>query len=264
MNAINAQVDRARLVDVSAKLSELVEKLSRKWAVGGGRLTKKRAEAASLLALYDEVVIILDRINREGIPAVARMLELIVGPMSKQDLHDEVEITQLLMPRLAVDLKSLYHWSYAIEDFLAHSSAKKVVDLTELRRISIFRHKMMVHQARTPMRRRGRVPSSHRTWGPDPENFRVMSHPMFQGLLWFGFRRKLARLNPYIPGLKQEANAFVKLDLVYRHFNAIPEGEVQWVRNELFGAVGLWSDPPVVVASALLKALKDYVAARRL
>ncbi len=251
--------------DVSTELVHLVEQLSLKsWHEGGGRLTKKRAEVASLLALYREVLVIASRINGEGVTAVARMNEIVKGPKTKEDLYDELAITQVHIPRLAVDLKSLYHWTYAVETFLKNSSAKHLVDRTELERISIFRHKLMVHHPQTPMRTRGRVASSHRTWGPEPENFRLMSHPMFQGALLSGHLRKLARLNQYVPGLREESNPWSKLDLVYRHFNSIPKPQSEWVRNELFGAVGIWSDPPAVVISALLNALKDYAAARRL
>jgi len=68
----------------------------------------------------------------------------------------------------------------------------------------------------------------------------------------------MARLNAFVPGLKAEENLWEKTDLIYRHYNALPAGERQWVRNQLFGTVGLRSDPPVVVSQALLEALKDY------
>src|SRR5260370_41984444 len=82
----------------------------------------------------------------------------------------ELAAAQSFIARLAVDVKSLYHWTYAIEDFLAHSSVPGRVDLSELNRISIFRHKPMVHHERTPMRKGGQVARSAQTWGPDTEN----------------------------------------------------------------------------------------------
>lgn len=232
--------------------------------IGGARRTKKRAEAASLLALYREVLIILDRIEHEGVTAVARLNEFMRLPPSEQD-PAEFPAISALTARLSVDIKSLYHWSYAIEDFFAHSSARATIDLAELRRIAIFRHKLMVHQARTPMRKRGHVPSSASTMGPDPENVRLVSHPILGGpAVWRGHVRQMAGLNRSVPGLKDEHNLWEKIDLIYRHYNLLPLKDQLWVRNELFGAVGLRSDPPAVVAFALLVALQDYQRQRML
>ena len=58
-----------RLDDVRAEISTIVGALSGRWRLGRGRLTKKRAEVASLLVLSREVVIILDRISRPSAKA---------------------------------------------------------------------------------------------------------------------------------------------------------------------------------------------------
>lgn len=249
---------------MASELRDLESRLSRKWSVGGGRMTRKRAEAASLLALYRDVVVILDRMDLEGVPAVAHMIKVVKGPSTKSDLHGEIAATQVFLPRFAVDLKSLYHWSYAIEDFLNHSSIKTSLDLGELHRVALFRHKLMVHYGRTPMRKRGRVPLFNYTWGPEPDNFRLMAHPGLQPGLWSGQRRKVARLNRHVPGLKAETNLFAKIDLIYRHLNSIPAIDQGWVRDELLGTVGIWSDTPALVGQALLDVLKRYVAVKRL
>jgi len=260
-----------RLVDVSAQLRRLVERLSRKWDATG-RLTSKRAEVQSLLGLYRDVLVILDRITSEGLPATAFMDDYMRRQPQRSDAAD-LAAARTFIARLAVDVKSLYHWTYAIEDFLAHSSVMGQVDLSELNRISIFRHKLMVHHGRTPMRRGGQVATSAQTWGPDPENFRLMTHPILRGAsvwrnrstgAWRGHRQRMARLNAFVPGLKAEGNLWEKTDLIYRYFNRLPSTERPWVRNQLFGTVGLRSDPPVVVALALLEALKDYKRSRRL
>lgn len=260
-----------RLVDASAELRQLVKALSRKWDAPG-RLTSKRAEIQSLLDLYRDVLVILDRITSEWMPAMAFMDEYMKRPPQRSDAAD-LAAAQSFIVRLAVDVKSLYHWTYAIEDFLAHSSVAGRVDLSELNRISIFRHKLMVHHGRTPMRKGGQVATSAQTWGPDTENFRLMTHPIQRGAsvwlsrstgAWHGHRRRMARLNAFVPGLKAEENLWEKTDLIYRHFNALPAAEKKWVRDQLFGTVGLRSDPPVVVSQALLDALKDYKRRRRL
>jgi hypothetical protein len=260
-----------RLVDISAELRRLVEKLSRRWNAPG-RLTSKRAEVQSLLGLYRDILIILDRITSEGLPATAFMDDYMTRQPQRSDAAD-LAATQLLIARLAVDVKSLYHWTYAIEDFLRHSSAAGRVDLSELNRISIFRHKLMVHHGRTPMRRGGLVATSAQSWGPDTENFRLVTHPILRGTsvwrsrstaAWRGQLRRMARLEAFVPGLKAEGNLWEKTDLIYRHFSRLPSTEQQWVRDQLFGSVGLRSDPPTVVALALLQALKDYKRCRRL
>ncbi len=134
-----------RLVDVSAELRQLIKTLSRKWDAHG-RLTSKRAEIQSLLDLYRDVLIILDRITSEGMPAMAFMDEYMKRPPQRSDAFD-LAAAQSFIARLAVDVKSLYHWTYAIEDFLAHSSVAGRVDLSELNRISIFWHKLSSSRA---------------------------------------------------------------------------------------------------------------------
>jgi hypothetical protein len=124
-----------RLIDVSAELRQLVKTLSRKWDAPG-RLTSKRAEIQSLLDLYRDVLVIIERITSEGMPAIAFMDEYMKRPPQRSDASD-VAAAQSFIARLAVDVKSLYHWTYAIEDFLAHSSVAARVDLSELNRISI-------------------------------------------------------------------------------------------------------------------------------
>src|SRR5205809_3201021 len=107
-----------RLVDVSAELRQLVKTLSRKWDAPG-RLTSKRAEIKSLLDLYRDVLVIIERITSEGMPAIAFMDEYMKRPPRRSDDSD-LAAAQSFIARLAVDVKSLYHWTYAIEDFLAH------------------------------------------------------------------------------------------------------------------------------------------------
>jgi hypothetical protein len=260
-----------RLLEVSAELRQLVEALSRKWSASG-RLTSKRAEVQSLLGLYRDVLVILDRITSEGMPAMAFVDEYMRRPPQRSDAS-ELAAAQELIARLAVDVKSLYHWTYAIEDFLRYSSVARRMDLSELNRISIFRHNLVVHHGRTPMRKGGQVATSAQTWGPDTENFRLMTHPIGTGpsvwlsrstRAWQGQRRRMARLSAFVPGLKAEENLWEKTDLIYRHFNRLPPADRQWVRNQLFGTVGLRSDPPVTVAQALLEALTDFKKRRRL
>jgi hypothetical protein len=235
------------------------------------RLTKKRAERDSLLLLYHDVLVIVDRILAEGVPATRYLDDRLKRPSSRKDLEFSTALAAL--SRLAVDLKSLYHWTYAIEDFLAHSAVGSALDLRELKRISLFRHKLMVHQAQTPMRRRGHVPLSAHSWSSGSDAFRLVTHPIQRGsavwparsgAAWGGYIRKMGRLNRYVPGLKDERNLWVKTDLIYHHFNSLPAGEQGWVRDDLFGAVGLQSEPPAVIVNALRQALFDYKRCRRL
>lgn len=101
-----------RIVDVSAELRRLVKTLSRKWDAHG-RLTSKRAEIQSLLDLYRDVLVILDRITSEGMPAMAFMDGYMKRPAQRSDASD-LAAAQSFIARLAVDVKSLYHWTYAI------------------------------------------------------------------------------------------------------------------------------------------------------
>lgn len=257
------------LSKATEQLRALVEKMS------GGRLkrlTKKRAERDSVLLLYHDVLVILDRMLVEGVPATRYLDHRMKRPSSRSDAA-KLRAALIALARLAVDLKSLYHWTYAIEDFLAHTAVGSALDLRELKRLSIFRHKLMVHQAQTPMRRRGHVPFSAQSWPSGSDAFRLVTHPIQRGAAvwrarsgaaWGGYIRKMARLSRYVPGLEEQGNVWVKTDLIYHHFNSLPASEQGWVRNDLFGAVGLQSDSPAAIVSALRQALLDYKRRRRI
>ncbi|SRR6266566_447827 len=247
------QSEQPQLRTVAGELRVLVASLS-KPRMAGQRLTRKRAEIATLLALYREVLLILGRIET-GL----RKLERLQRDVGKVQTISAARLAT--MPNLVLDVKALYHWTYTIENFLKQVAPELSRD--ELSRIGIFRHKLIVHHAETPMRARRGVPSEATAFGPRAERFRIISHPLFQSApVWRGLVRKIGQLNPYVPGLKEQQNLWEKVNLIYRHFNSIPDGSKgslrNWVRNDLFGSVGLTSDPPAVIAHALLVALQEY------
>ena len=255
-----------RLDRVCGELSDLVEALWRRWVEGPRRMTKKRAEVATLLVLYREVQLILERI-REELPGIGGLARFMQSPVVSGIPHspgppavDATLIGNVATASLNVDLKSLYHWAYTIELFLEHSSAKGKIDLTELKRIGIFRHKLIVHHAQTPLRQRNHFATWAHSWGPDVEDFRIVSYPIAAGAsVWAGNRRRLARFNRYVPGLNAESNLWAKADLLYRHLNSVPDGpDKRWATGVLFATVGLRSDPAVVLARAFLTALGQY------
>ena len=251
--------EQPRLGTVAGELRVLVASLS-KPRMSGQRVTRKRAETATLLVLYREVLLILGRIET-GL----RKLEAFQRDMEKMKTMSAARFATI--PNLRVDVKALYHWTYTIENFLKQVAPE--VSRDELSRIGIFRHKLIVHHAETPMRVRRGVPSGATAFGPKAERFRIVSHPIFQSApVWRGLLRKIRQLNPYVPGLKEQQNLWEKVNLIYRHFNSIPDGSKgslrSWVRNDLFGSVGLTSDPPAVIAHALLVALQQYKRKRRM
>jgi len=102
--ADSSSLTNRRVVDVSTELRRLVETLSRKWDAPG-RLTSKRAEVKSLLGLYRDVLVILDRITSEGLPATAFMDDYLKRQPQRSDAAD-LAATRMFIARLAVDVKS--------------------------------------------------------------------------------------------------------------------------------------------------------------
>jgi hypothetical protein len=250
------------LVDVVRDLEAIHARLSTKWTVGIQRTTRKRAEIAALLSLYTDVLVIGRRLAFE-LEALAVATDCVFGRGPDQSDRDEASSAMFDLTRsISVDVKSLYHWCYAIEVSLRKAQAG--VDVEPLERLSVFRSKMLVHHADTPLFRDGDIVIASVLSGPDPQEFHVTLHPFFRPRM--SVRQlvfSLERLNPYVPGLAAEHNLWEKVDLVYRHYIDIPRGtDREWVRNVVLGRTGMKSDPPARIMETLLQALNSYARLR--
>lgn len=246
-----------------------MERLGRRWSLGIKRLSRKRAEAASLLSIYRDCIRVLRRLvgHLRLFAALRQVTE--DGNGGQEDGPRPIDTTTSLWVGLSQeipgDIRDLYHWIDVVDEFFKNSKSV-AVDRRELDRICLFRHKLLVHLEDTPLRRAGKSVVSPSMYSADGADWRIVSHPIFLRYDPLrGQRHRLRTLYPYIPGLEAERNTWERIHLIYRHYNAIPPGSLKtWVRNDLLGRSGLRSDPPLVLATALLTALREYVRLRRL
>jgi hypothetical protein len=111
------------------------------------RVSRKRAYTVLLFENYAAVVIILKRIA-VAIRRVGQIQHSLFPPNAAKNLPEletETLVTETLdlLKHLDVDIKSLYLWTALITDIFERSPVK--VELLELKRISLFRHKFITH-----------------------------------------------------------------------------------------------------------------------
>jgi hypothetical protein len=255
-----ATTTEQRLNQVFVQLAAGVERMRRK-SPTGGRRTKRRAEIGIMRLLYEDVLVVLERILLHQVELEAFQHWFRAGGPGMDAAAAAWQQRQYTTTRQTrVDIFTLYQWAYAIENTVRAFGTP--IDLSELERLSIFRSKLVVHPAETALHRALDTPMAGLLWGPSPDQIRILSHPFTGKGLLRGHRAQLRRLEAAIPGLKSEPNQFEKIDLVYRYYCLISDRKLKgWARNTLFDRTGLRSDPPYVVAQALLDVL---VAFRRL
>jgi hypothetical protein len=167
------------------------------------------------------------------------------------------------LPRLIVDIKSLHHWCYSIGNFVRRTEPR--VDVAELCRIALFRHKVIVHYSETQMRSSGRAIGHGTRFGPSFGRVEILGHPWPVPKSFFvRTSREFRRLEAFVPDLRTESNFWERVRLVYKHFNEITDSDLQkWARDTLFGTAGIPSEQPLVVVAALHQVLRDYARVRR-
>lgn len=258
------------LTPIVAELGAMVDRLTPRWGIGMRRMSRKRAAAASLLAIYRDVVIELRHLDADtsALQQIGPILwdsptgSMVTSTLSKDDI---ATIWFGLSQEVPHEIKNLYHWVYVVYDFFQKCDGPKV-NLRELDRICLFRHMLIVHSARMPFHKAGKVAHGGTLLAEGWKDQRIISHPMWQGYEPLrGKRHRLREIYPYIPGLRGQSNTWEIVNTLYEHYNDIADKQLQqWVRHEVFGSSGLRSDPPNVVASALLDALREYVRVHRL
>jgi len=179
-----------------------------------------------------------------------------VWPSAKQqELLAQITEAQ---KHLSLDVKSLYVWTALIRDIFRNSDAK--IDLRELERISLARHKFIIHVhsgnrefLRTSLDPRGgiRLSAAH-------EEVEILFNVRFSRAKWIGFKSVIRQATPFIPELAKEKNQTEQLNILYRQVNDITDQTVRRLAFDKIFRIGMATDQPGVIAMALLDALVEY------
>jgi hypothetical protein len=158
-----------------------------------------------------------------------------------------------------MDIKSLYLWTAQIKDIYSKSGSK--IDLSELHRISLVRHKFITHIQETPYFKT----SLHIQFGmilgaKDSDEVKMIFHSLRNS------KNKFSKLNsvrkkalPYITELKNEPNVWNQINLFYSQINKITKKSIkEEVEKIILPKLGLTTEPPTILAKALLVAIKSY------
>lgn len=259
-------------MDRGIKLSEVLPNLEKEIEKAGksvkainqnSRWSKKRAYTLLLLGNYSEVLLIFKRIldSLNEIADIQGRIKYDKVPEGERAERDVLMIRSFdLAAFLRLDIKALYIWTAQITDIFKKSGAK--VDLEELDRISLFRHKLITHVHETPFFKSSLTTKSGTTYNPKEEFIEDMYYPFFL----FAFREKrfsgletlVRKASSFIPELEQEKNIFGRVKILYRQVNKISDTELKRKVKKFIFKVGLPTDSPGIIAEALLQALKSY------
>jgi hypothetical protein len=218
-----------------------------------------------MVELFTDVTLITERLvgHQQAIVRLCTDLDGRLAALAPSTIHDP-EVLSVAAERrktlefLRLDIKALYQASFAVYD--AFRCFKLGLQLAELERIAVFRSKLVVHRVSNKQYASPPPNALATSWSRNLEDVGILGYPVLGGsTLLHGKRQLLRELQRYIPELASERNCFDQIDLVYHHWNDILDRTLRKrAREELFGATGLRSDPPSLVAEALLTILRAY------
>jgi len=224
------------------------------------RRSEKRAQTILLLENYTEAVLILRRIL-EGLNEldnlIARIKARKISDAEKPERERLGRRMSNLVRLLRLDMKALYIWSALITDIFKKTGAP--VNLAELERISLFRHKLITHVHDTPFFRSSLTTKSGMTYSPKLEIVEDMYFPWdFRNRRFIGLRNLVRKASSFIPELARETNRFEQIKFLYRGINKISDVQLKRDVKKFVFKVGLPTDSPGNIANALLQGLKEY------
>jgi hypothetical protein len=253
------------LIQLADEIAEATQRVVDATIASGRRKTIKRLEGQTIASLYQEINVILSRLQSD-LATVASVQQVFTDPartshgtpVDTVDMHLYSEA----IAAATVVVKSLYHWAFIVLDTLR--SSRVDVDTLALERLAIFRSKLVVHYRESELHR-ARDLMTASSFGPAVDSFQIFMHPLFSPSVDLRrLSKELRRLDPWIPELAIESNIWERVNLAYRNWCRINDRSARdWARNQVFPRTGLRSDPPTVIAEVLLTALLRYRRAAR-
>lgn len=222
------------------------------------RWTKKRAYTLLLVENYKEVVLILKRIISTLTRLGAIQDKISSSPTTGQTLRQvEGEYHYLLNVSLPVDVKCLYLWTAQITNIFIKSGVG--IDLAELKRISLVRHKFITHIHENVFFKKSLLTRGGSIFRTESEHVAILFHPFLYSKNKFtGMKAVVKKATPYIPELATENNTWKQHYILYRHLNKITDPELKENVKKFIIKSGIATEPPALIANALLAALKKY------
>lgn len=224
------------------------------------RWGRKRAYTLLLLVNFQEVVLVLKRIDATFKELADLQPRLVTGKLpDSEEVKRETLIRRNfeLVSLLSLDMKTLYMWAALITDILSKSNS--TIDLRELDRIALFRHKLITHVHTTPFFRASLTTRSGTKYAPDKEMIEDLYVPWdFRDKRFVGLESLVQKASLFIPELKVEKNRFERIKIMYQRVNEIVDQALKRKVLKFIFRVGVGTDSPGVIAEALYIALRDY------
>lgn len=260
-------MSKQKLSDVLPELHAEIERFRKR--IGGfdvkARRTEKRAYQFLLYENYQEVEVIFRRliVSLQQVEKIQAQLWPKEGqPALPHDLQRQfIAAMRSVTETFPVDVKSMYLWTAQIADIYSKSGSS--VDVSELKRIALLRHNFITHVHETPLFQQAVTTRSGHTFHPGNEHVELLFHPfIFKDRYFKGLSRLAKKTSVFIPELKGKENHWDRLYTLYRGLNRIPDQALRRdVQKKIF-ALGNATEPPVVLAQALLVALQAFLKLR--
>ncbi len=251
-----------KIEDLITSLTTEINKVSNK--LGSNLLyrsvTKRRAYTSTLLDNYGEIIVISQRMIRtfNDLFETRNLLfnsEPEIPEAESKRLYEEYRYHNSL---IVVDIKSLYLWTAIIQEIYRECRVK--IDLSELDRISLVRHKFFVHVTKNDKYFKKELQLGKSMYmNPEKQTVAIVLTPLLSKKRKFSGLKKIVKMaQPYLPELIKEKNSYQQIFYLYEHLNKIPDRKVQRKAKEFIMMIGPLTDSPTVILLALLKALKSY------
>lgn len=220
------------------------------------RRSNKKSYIQLILENYDQVALILERIGDDQ--AKLSELHLTHMKLGVEKTSDSIKNIIKYNNLIALDIESLYVWSAKIKDLFEKYKAS--VNLKELIRISIVRHKFMTHLTNSDLfKKSASTRLGIRYNMPGVKNVEILLHPTDISKRELPKLKKIVeKASQFIPELKKESNYWEQLHILFRNINIIKDPGIKGDADKLISRLGVATDPPEYIGEILLKCLKDF------
>lgn len=239
--------------------------------------TKKHIYSWQIFDRYSELIIILLRIDN-NLKKYKKYDSFFLKYDKNKDYtkaNKWLAAKMQLSNKIQLDIKILYIWTNQIKKIFIelNQNKKKKINLDELDRICLIRHKFIEHisdynqtdrktgKLLSPLTRSHQMPYGGFALGQykNPSIF-------FQDITRDPKKKKykkqlvsiISKVRRYLPEIDKQANDLDKVNFIYEHLLLIPK-VYRRDAKDLINKVGVRTDSPLKIARELLIAFKEYV-----
>ncbi len=239
-------------------LCRKVNETDKKYRPSGKYQTIKKSKKKQLLKLFKEVILILSRIRKELIEL--NKLQKQSKWLRKKHLNDRMKKAKIsyifnkqsiLVQHLKVDIKSLFHWIFIIDDVLGKNVFSK--------HITAFRSLFLVHFSQKAYdSKKIRELTSGVIFSEG--NARIVFLPFYGAKHFAGFKTKIENVvKDYIPEAKEEPNYNEKVRVIWENIDKLPESLKGRSFLSRLSQYGILSPNLNVVVESLIRVWEEVV-----